>query len=244
MSNIGIFKETDNRLEGVKWGNWGSRPYEYHWASNIISVENKKVIDLGVGLPSQYDWYLYVVDKLKPVFYAGIDYDGRILNEIIRAQNFEILHMDMAFLKYKDQEFDIAYCISTFEHVPYDTFMKSIKETHRVLKNDGFLIITLDEEWDKTLPLTHGNGWNTLEQSLIELKKFNGNYRSFGLPDFLDLIKEYFTLVQEDAIINLDTGDISSSEKIYYHRENRDNNILNSGEAVNSCVSYAILKKV
>ena len=172
------------------------------WVSSVVPVYGKRVIDLGVGLPSQYNWYEYVMAELKPAFYVGVDYDGRILNELISKHNYEIRHMDMADLRYPDQLFDVAYCISTFEHIPYDTFMKSIQEAHRVLKDDGLLVITLDEEWDKDQPMNHGNGWNLLEQSLIEKGLFTRKNRSFGLPEFLNLIKDYFVLYQDDAIID------------------------------------------
>lgn len=242
---IGVFTKSDLTLPGIKWGNWGSRPYEYLWASKIVSIKDKNVIDLGVGLPSQYDWYNYAVNNLKPKFYAGIDSDSRILSELISQPNYEIAHMNMADLRYSDKSFDIACCISTFEHIPYEIFMKSIQEAHRVLKDDGLLVITLDEEWDKDQPTNYGNGWNTLELSLIEKGLFKRKNRSFGLPEFMNLIKDYFVLYQDDAVVEVDSGIIKSSvdSTIYYNRQDKDSSILNSGVAVNSCVSYALLKK-
>ena len=243
---VGLFKNTDPVLTGITYGNWGSRPYEYEWISSVVSVHNKRVLDLGVGLPSQYNWYRYVVTSLHPSFYAGIDADSRVLKELISEKNFEIKHMDMAKLNYEDKSFDIAYCISTFEHIPYETFMQSIQEAHRVLTDDGLLIITLDEEWDKNQLITHDNGWNTLEQSLMEKGIFKRKNRTFGLPEFLELIKNYFVLYLDDATINYESGTIESKKdnRVYYHRLNKDPNILNSGLIYNSCVSYAVLKKV
>ncbi len=242
---IGVFTPQDATIKSIKYGNWGSRPYEYWWASTIVNVTGKRVIDLGIGLPSQYNWYAYVVKNLQPLFYAGIDWDGRIKDEVMATSDFELKQMSMAALDYPDASFDIAYCISTFEHIEYETFMESIKEAHRVLTDDGLLVITLDEEWDKNEPITHGNGWNTLEQSLQSKGLFHRKKRSFGLPEFLELIKEYFVVVQGDAVVDSSTGIIASSVDgfVYYNRQNRDTAILNSGVAVNSCVSYAVLKK-
>lgn len=240
---VGIFVPSDPVIRNIKYGNWGSRPYEYGWVNYVVPVKGKKVIDLGVGLPSQYNWYHYVVNNLQPEFYAGIDFDGRIRNELIVQDNFEIMYMNMAQLEYPDKSFDVAYCISTFEHIPYDIFMKSIQEAHRVLKDDGLLVITLDEEWDKNEPITYSNGWNTLEQSLMQNGLFKRIKRSFGLPEFLSLIQDYFTLYQDDAVI---VGDVIRSNQnnfVYYERRNRDAKILNSGIRINSCVSYALLKK-
>lgn len=243
---VGLFRQADPMLQGIRYGNWGSRPYEYAWASTVVDVKSKRVIDLGVGLPSQYNWYEYVITNLQPSFYAGIDYDGRILAELTSGQGYEIRHMDMADLEYPDKSFDIAYCISTFEHIPYEVFMKAIQETYRVLVDNGLLIITLDEEWDNAQPSNHSNGWNTLEQSLISKGLFKSRGRSFGLPEFLDLIKDYFVLVQEDAQSDHSLKNICSSKNpqaYYYRRTDKDFTILNSGLPTNSCVSYAVLKK-
>lgn len=242
---MGVFTHRDPRLEGLTWGNWGSRPYEYQWVKDIVSITNKKVIDLGVGLPSQYNWFSYVVKRLKPAFYAGIDADTRILQECQAGANYEIRFMDMAQLAYEDKSFDIAYCISTFEHIAYDAFIKTIQEAHRVLKDDGLLIVTLDEEWDKNMPQNYHNGWNTLEQSLMQKSIFTRTKQSFGLPHFLVLVKDYFVPVADDAVINAQDSSIVSTRTgaCYYKRNNRDEAILNSGDLINSCVSYVVLKK-
>lgn len=243
--HLGIFKPNNPRLEGLIWGNWGSRPYEYYWASRVASMANKHVIDLGVGLPSQYNWYKYAAKELNPYHYTGVDADDRIKQEVIQENNYSILHMNMSNLKFENKSFDLAYCISTFEHIPYDLFIKSISEAHRVLKDNGLLILTLDEQWDNNIPLSHGTGWNDLEQSLIKKGLFKPQHLSFGLPDFLNLIKDYFTPLSNDTIIDLSKKTIYSKATghIYYQRENRDPLILHSPECYNSCVSYAVLKK-
>ncbi len=245
VKSMGIFARSDQQLEGIKYGNWGSRPYEYYWIANSVDISNKKVIDLGVGLPSQYEWYKYVVNTLRPEYYVGVDTDGRMKSEIIKELNHAMLHMDMTLLAFPDKEFDIAYCISTFEHIPYLDFMKAIQEAHRVLKDDGYLVLTLDEFWDKNIPLDEHNGWNILEQTVPSEKRMQGDQISFGLPDFLELIKEYFVPVDENVVIDINTKKISSSKDgaVYYQRQNRDPNILYSPEVYNSCVSYAVLKK-
>lgn len=245
---VGIFKTSDPRLEGVKWGNWGSRPYEYEWISSILNVKDKKIIDLGCGLPSQYDWFQYVINSLNPAYYVGIDADARIINEQIENPSYTIGYMNMNQLRYPNKSFDVAYCISTFEHIEYDTFMKCIKEAHRVLNPEGLLLITLDESWDKNMPITSENGWNTLEQSLIQKKLFNSNRSSIGfsLPNFLKLVEKYFVLFEDDAALDIDNQTIyskSNPSNFYYKRVNRDENILFSPIVYNSCVSYAVLKK-
>lgn len=244
---LGYFLKDDPTTDGIMFGNWGSRPYEYKWVSEVIPVKNKKVIDLGTGIPSQYNWYKYVVKNLKPSLYMGIDFDARIIPEQIKTKKYSMLHMNMADLKFDDKSFDVAYCISTYEHMLLETFIQSIKETHRVLKNGGFLVLTLDEEWDKNEPMTGANGWNILEQDLIEKGLFKREKHSFGLPTFLNLIKEWFAPIDNDILIDLEKNEIRSKQnpnKIYYKKINADPEMLNSGLLYNSCVSFAILKKI
>lgn len=242
---VGLFNWQDPRIEGIRFGNWGSRPFEYAWASEIVNITGKRVIDLGTGIPSQYNWFEYVMLHLQPSFYAGIDHDGRMIPEQVSGENFEMKYMSMADLQYADKSFDIAYCISTFEHIPYEIFVKTIPEAYRVLKDDGLLVITLDEEWDKNATVSNYNNWNLLEIDLVKRGLFKNASRTFGLPEFLNLIKDYFVLFQEDAVIDTRKGEIRSNEDnfVYYHRSNRDGALINSGLPTNSCVSYAVLKK-
>ena len=242
---IGLFKSSDPQLHGIKYANWGSRPFEYYWAANVVEVKNKRVLDLGVGIPSQHAWYQYIIGTLSPDYYVGIDADGRMKNEEIHTNKYDMLNMDMSSLSFDDKTFDIAYCISTFEHIPYQIFMKSIQEVHRVLKDDGVLVLTLDEHWDKNLPLGHNNGWNDLEQSIMNTELCKTSHQSFGLPDFLNIVKEYFVPLTDDIAIDDNKKTVYSQKngQIYYQRQNRDPDILRSQIMYNSCVSYAVLKK-
>jgi len=242
ISCIGLFQHSDSMLNGLTWANWGSRPYEYSWASRIANVNNKRIIDLGTGLPSQHSWYNFVVKTLKPAFYVGIDIDERMDHEQIETNKYALKKMSMTNIAYPSEYFDVAYCISTFEHLTYKDFMISIGEIHRILKNDGLLIITLDESWDKDVTQNYNNSWNVLERDLVQLGLHNNQSYSFCLVDFLLLIKEKFVCLK-DAEINHQNKTIRTSNSIIYQKNNRDQNVLHN-PLYNSCVSYAILKKV
>jgi SAM-dependent methyltransferase len=228
----GYFKKSDPKLDGLKWGNWGSRPYEYFWASTVIDIKDKKVIDLGTGLPSEHNWHEYVRDKLKPSFYVGIDYDNRMLEQKINESNHKLIWMDMSDLWFESETFDVAYAISTFEHIPsYEVFIKSIKETHRVLKQGSKLVVTLDEIWDVKLNPKNCicSTWNELEKVMLEKTKLDTEV-SFGLIDFSRSIQEYFKpegieIFQIPIKKNADTGILHSTQ-------------------YNSVVSYGIFEKI
>ena len=242
--SIGLFSHRDPTIDCLLYANWGSRPYEYYWASTVIDSRDKKVIDIGMGLPSQSSWHQYVVGTFHPALYVGIDYDGRMLNEQVSTKQYELKFMSAVKIKYPDRYFDIAFAISSLHCMPYQTLMKSIAEIHRVLTDDGLLVITFEERWDHTQPLSHANNWNTLEQDLIKKNLFTPSHKCLGMPEFLVLIQDYFELVNQDAYIS-DSHDIISKAHggFYYHRNNKSETVLHSIPLYNSCVSYAVLKK-
>lgn len=241
---IGILKSNDPKLEGVTWSNWGSRPYEYKWASSVVDVEGKRVIDLGMGLPRQTNWYCYVVDHLKTKFYAGIDNNKEILNQGGGDHRFEAIYMDMRSLKYPEKSYDVAYSIGTFSTMNANDLMKAISEVHRVLKDDGLLIVTLEERWDKNVAYNSTNNWNTLEQTLKSRGMVDDSEVAFGMPPFLELIKDYFVPYVDGLEITTPSTIYSTTQNAnLYVKNNRDTTYLNGGDTYNSNVSYVILKK-
>ena len=168
MEKIGYFRTTDPQLPGLKFGNWGSRPYEYFWVTCVESGEGKDILDIGTGLPSEHNWHEFVRDNIKPKSYLGIDFDSRLKNEEIDTETHKVKWMDASALDLPDNSIDLVYSISTFEHIDnFDLFMKIMKETHRVMRPGGKMVITLDEYWDSNdrncLP------WNELERARARL---------------------------------------------------------------------------
>jgi SAM-dependent methyltransferase len=209
------------RLEGIRFGNWGSRPYEYRWASDVVDVRGLDVLDLGVGLPSQYDWYRYAAERLGPRRYVGIDFDERVREEEIEEPGLSIRWMDMTALDFGDSSFDVLYCLSVFEHLPAEALERACAEAHRVLRPGGRLVVTLDERWD-----IHGPriDWNVLERTSGRIAPPD---RAFGLPEFARLVGPWFV----PAADRLPT------------RANADRRLLHNGE-FNSCVAYALFDRL
>ena len=216
----GYFTLLSPRTEGIRFGNWGSRPYEYRWASTIVDVRGLDVLDLGVGLPSQYGWYRYALEHLVPRRYCGIDFDDRIREEELRESGLTIQWMDMTALDFPDASFDVIYCLSVFEHLPADSLERACAEAYRVMRPGGRLVVTLDERWD-----VHGRpiDWNVLERT-ADQKAPDG--RLFGLREFAELIDRWFVPVAD----RLPT------------RRNADRRLLHNKE-FNSCVSYALFEQ-
>lgn len=228
MKNFGYFKNTDPVLSGIKFGNWGSRPYEYFWAATILDAKDKNVLDLGTGLPSEHNWFNFVIETLNSKTYCGIDFDSRMKNEEINNDKCEMQWMDMSDLKFEDNSFDLIYSISTFEHFDNEEcFMKSIKETHRVCKKDALMIVTLDEIWNIYNKDPIHSAWNELEKILIKNEKYDNSKVSFGMNNFINLISEFFEPVE---LNEEDVKKTNANESVLY------------SPVWNSSVSYGIFK--
>jgi ubiquinone/menaquinone biosynthesis C-methylase UbiE len=218
----GYFSIFHGRLDGIGYANWGSRPYEYFWASRITPLRAKRVLDLGVGLPSQYGWYEHVRSELVPELYHGIDHDERIRAEEIREPGLVLEWGDMTNLPFADECFDVALCLSVFEHLNIDQLQASCVETSRVLDRDGLLLVTLDEVWDAR---SADVDWNVLERAAIDSRCFERKQCSFGLSDFAELVAPWFEPVAQPTT-----------------KRNCNRRLVHSVEW-NSCVSYGVFSK-
>ncbi len=222
MNKFGYFKPTDPMIHGIRYGNWGSRPYEYCWAANVVPVENLKVLDIGTGLPSEHTWHNYVRENLKPASYLGIDLDARLKNEEINEENHKVLWMNATELKLEDNSIDLIFSISTFEHIDdLEVFDKVMKELHRVLKPGGMMVLTLDEFWkhnvQNCLP------WNELEKARIRAGKLTHG-RSYGICDFSEDIAQWFEPTETPPV-----------------KQDCDSSMLYS-PVYNDCVSYGVFR--
>lgn len=222
VKKFGYFLPTDMQISGIKFGNWGSRPYEYFWAAVVEDVQGKDVLDIGTGTPTEHNWHEFVEKMLQPKSYLGIDFDSRLKDDFVIKDNHRVVYMDASNLSLPDNSIDVVYSISTFEHVDnVEIFDKIIRECHRVLRPNGKMIVTLDEYWDcndkKCLP------WNELERAYVRTgKRFTE--RSYGMHDFSHSIKDIFKPL--DAIPL---------------KQNADGNLLYSSE-YNDCISYGIFE--
>jgi SAM-dependent methyltransferase len=222
MKKFGYFKPHDPQLPGLRFGNWGSRPYEYFWVTIIESGKDKDILDIGTGLPSEHNWHEFVNQQIQPKSYLGIDFDQRLKNEEINTDNHKVLWMDATNLALPDDSIDLIYSFSTFEHVDnVNIFEQIMKESFRVLRPGGKMVVTLDEYWDwkrqDCLP------WNELERAFVRTgKRFEGC--SFGMVDFAKEIVQYFTPLDEvPTKINADSSFLYSP-------------------TYNDCVSYGVFE--
>lgn len=115
------------------------KDFKRHKLDNSISV-----LDAGSGVTF---FPYYITTKLRETRVTCLDSDAslkKIFSNInkLSKEKVEFAAFDIRKLPYKDNSYDVIYCISVLEHTK--NFEQIIKEFRRVLKKDGLLLITFD----------------------------------------------------------------------------------------------------
>ncbi len=104
-----------------------------------INPENKSVLDVATGTGSLA---IGLGNKAKKV--VGIDLSDKMLAVAKRkskSSNITFMQMDATEMKFEDDEFDIVTISLGLHDMPREVRDAVLKETKRVLKNDGRLFI-------------------------------------------------------------------------------------------------------
>lgn len=234
--DVGYFRTTHPSTDIYSYANWGSRRWEYCYVEkllNEIGVEDKQVVDIGIGFPSEHNFYFsYAKSKC---FLTAFDPDGR-LDEVTRlSPRGNIFRRSAENINMKSGSVDVVVSISSFEHFSFDAFQKTIKEVHRILKDDGHLIITLDLTYDKKSSAR----WAVLEKTINGFPpeendcQLQENHQQLTLEYFLKLLSPYF--YPEDA--NIYNKERSITERVYSPEWNSHIAYLNLQKGPGSDVS-------
>jgi alkylated DNA repair protein alkB family protein 8 len=133
-----------------------SRSREFIWEelSYLTRYVNDgdKILDIGCG-----NGRLLQIFKNKKIDYTGIDSSEKLIEiakEKIRNSKFEIRNSatfrvaDALNLPFKDDSFDKVFSIAVLHHIPSEELrLKFLKETKRILKPKGFLVLTAWYFW-------------------------------------------------------------------------------------------------
>lgn len=153
------------------------------------SKEGDRVLDSGCA-----SGRLYEVLKEKKVDYFGADMSERLI-EIARKNypeaNFQIA--DTLHLPFVDNFFDKIYSVSVIHNIPSRDFqLQYLKESNRVLKPDGLLILRVWDFWKRK------EGWELfLKYAFLKLigrskMDFFDVYISWKRPDGSVWVQRYF----------------------------------------------------
>lgn len=160
---VGFFKNTDPMTDEYTYANWGSRRWEYYYVEkllDVIDVEDKHVVDIGIGLPLQHSFFTYYVKA--NCYLTAFDPDSRLDEITILSERCRILKKSAEKMEIETNSVDVVVVVSSFEHFPVNVFYDSVKEIYRILKDHGHLIITLDLTYNKQ----RSARWAVLEKTL------------------------------------------------------------------------------
>lgn len=192
---IGYFIKKNPHTKKYFYANWGSREWEYQWVENIlnkIGIKNKKIVDIGIGLPTDSDFYKFYIKS--DSFLTAYDTDSRLNKTTYLSNKCKIIRRSAEKMDVPSATVDVVVCISSFEHFPVEIFKKTIKEIHRVLKKNGQLIVTLDLTYDKLKSAR----WAILEKTLNGLPAEENDFmlkpvhKKLTPEYFLKMISPYF----------------------------------------------------
>ena len=94
-----------------------------------------------------------------------------------------MVKMDVTDIRYPDEHFDVIYCSHVLEHVPDDK--KALWEFFRVLKNNGWAVLLVPVDADKTFE----DPSVTDPKERLRLFGNRGHVRRYG-PDFADRLRD------------------------------------------------------
>ncbi len=119
---------------------------ELNFIKGLIK-EGDNILDLGCGNGRFFEQL-----KGKNIKYTGSDASENLLKIAKEKYGKEakFIHTDTLNLPFKDNSFDIIISFAVLHHIPSKKFRDQfIKEARRVLKNDGILIISVWNLWQK-----------------------------------------------------------------------------------------------
>ena len=180
------------------------------WKDIIFLVDfvkdGDKVLDLGCG-----NGRLFELFRDKKIDYIGIDLSKKLI-EIARDKykdypNVKFLVRDALDTGFDENSFDLVYSIALLHQIPSKKYrLQSLNEVNRILKSEGFLILTVWNLWQKKYMRNilktfflkikiPGSTKLDFKDTFIPWKKRNGTtinryYHAFTIKELRKIVKE------------------------------------------------------
>ena len=117
--------------------------YEYaaYFINQSKTEKNPAVLDAACGFGDGSK----ILQKKTGASVIGIDNDSSLIKSLTKKNNSKKIKFVVGNIKslpFKDQTFDFIVCFETIEHLKKEDGLKALLEFKRVLKKNGFLIIS------------------------------------------------------------------------------------------------------
>ncbi len=113
----------------------------------VVSLSGKTILDAGCGDGQYIDEFKNYSDSI-----YGVDIEEERVAKARKMTSIEVFLCDLSQLPFEDDLFDLIFCNEVLEYT--DDEIEVLREFHRVLKDDGLLVIYVP---NRLFPLeTHG----------------------------------------------------------------------------------------
>ena len=134
-----------------------------------------KLLDIGCKYALLRD---LIIDQKLSIDYSGIDISDKVFEKIKNFDPAKFFVADVSkSLPFEDNSFDYIFALEIMEHVESPTLM--LNEIHRVLKNDGVLILSCPNVY----------AWNEIVANLKRTSDTEGHISGFTYQIMERLLK-------------------------------------------------------
>lgn len=207
---VGYFVKNNPITTKYTYANWGSRLWELKAVETWLTkygIKDKKIVDIGIGLPSASNFYNFYVKS--GCYLKAYDIEERFTGDVVLSDRCVIFHKSSDNMEENpDNSVDVVVALSSLEHYPLESFKKTILEVQRILKPGGLFLVTLDLTFDKK-----SAPWAILEKTLNGLPEQENSLElsdaqeQLTLKKFIDMLSSNFytkdTMFKNDECKNL-----------------------------------------
>lgn len=165
---------------------------------------NSKILDLGCG-PGHHSKLF----KHKGFEVVGVDLSIemiKIARREVKGVDFKV--MDILNLDFEEMTFDAVWASASLLHVPKENMNSVLQNIHSILKNNGYLYLSLKE----------GEGENTIQDSRYDgLVKFYSYYNVNEIESFL--LNSRFEILNLKVVSKREFYDTNSWLHIFCRKE-------------------------
>lgn len=136
--------------------------------------KGRKTVDVGCG---EGEFLKFDRENI-----TGFDPNKRVV-ERLKSEGFKAVYADCTAMPFNDGQFEMAHCHNVIEHVDVSTALAMLRETARVLRHGGYLVLS-SEVVTKKFWETFGHVKPYPPAAVLKLLRKNSREEFDGLSEF------------------------------------------------------------
>jgi len=173
----------------------------YHHLAEMADLKNKDIVEVGCGRGGGLE---YIARTCSPLSAIGIDLEKsaiRFSNSHHNHKNLSYITGNAMSLPLEDNSCDVILNVESSHR--YRSMKCFINELHRVLRAEGFILITdfrFDREWPGLIELIRNSGFRITAEKDITLNILHS--LDLDSERRVTLIKRYVPAILQKSILN------------------------------------------